>query len=72
MTYIVMEIQAPKEGTAVTLVTAHDTINNANTKYHAILSVAAESQVYNHSAVLLTSSGDYLKSEGYIHETVAE
>ena len=23
MTYIVMEIQAPKEGTAVTLVTAH-------------------------------------------------
>lgn len=34
--------------------------------------VAAESQVYNHSAVLLTSSGDYLKSEGYTHEQPAE
>lgn len=64
--YIVMEIQ--KNGEVIsTLVTTYSTKNEAEQKYHQILSAAAVSSVDIHSAVMLTETGERLKSESYNH-----
>ena len=69
MKYIVMEIQ--NSGSVATLVTQHDTKNDAEAKFHAVLAAAAISSVPVHSAVLLTDEGVWLRSECYKHEIAA-
>lgn len=61
--YIVLEIQ----DTAV-LVNSYDTRNEAENKYHTILAYAAVSSVEKHCAVMLTTDGDFIKSESFEHE----
>lgn len=61
--YIVLEIQ----DTAV-LVNSYDTRNEAENKYHTILAYAAVSSIEKHSAVMLTTDGDFIKSECFEHE----
>lgn len=64
--FIVMEIQ--KSNTVSTLVSAYDTRNEAENKYHTVLAYAAVSSLSKHSAVMLTEDGDYIKHECFEHE----
>lgn len=64
--FIVMEIQT--SDTVSTLVDSFEERNDAESKYHQILSAAAISTVPKHGAVMLTDEGTRLKNECYIHE----
>ena len=64
--YIVIEIQTST--TVATLVNSYEDRNQAESKYHQILTAAALSSVPKHSAVLMNDVGQTIKSETYIHE----
>lgn len=64
--YIVVEIQTST--TVATLVNSYEDRNQAESKYHQILTAAALSSVPKHSAVLMNDEGQTIKSETYIHE----
>ena len=64
--YIVIEIQT--SNTVATLVNAYEDRNQAESKYHQILTAAALSSVPKHSAVLMNDEGQTIKDETYIHE----
>lgn len=67
--YIVLEIQTTS--TVATLVNAYEDRNQAESKYHQILTAAALSSVPKHSAVLMNDVGQTIKNETYIHEVTA-
>lgn len=67
--YIVLEIQTTS--TVATLVNAYEDRNQAESKYHQILSAAAISAVPKHSAVLMDDTGYTLKRDSYEHEVVS-
>lgn len=64
--YIVIEIQT--SNTVTTLVNSYEDRNQAESKYHQILTAAALSSVPKHSAVLMNDVGQTIKNETYIHE----
>lgn len=68
MTYIVLELQTNTDGTVGNLVYAYTNRNEAEQKYHLVLSAAAVSQLPAHAAVLLTGDGRTLASQCYRHE----
>lgn len=71
MLFIVIEVQS--DGTAAsTLVNSYADRNQAESKFHQILTAAAVSSVPIHSAVLMTDRGKTLKTETYTHEEVEE
>ena len=65
--YIVLEIQT--SSTVATLVNSYSDRNQAESKYHQLLSAAALSSVPKHSAVLMDDVGETIKMDSYIHET---
>lgn len=65
--YIVLETQTDTNGTVGTLITSYENRNDAESKYHNILTAAAISEVPLHYAFLLTDEGYTIKSEGYDH-----
>lgn len=68
MKYLVIEIQ--KTGNVMSnLAYAYDNRNEAEGKYHLILSSAAVSNVNVHAAVLLDEEGNFLESKCYKHES---
>lgn len=67
--YIVLEIQTST--TVATLVNSYEDRNQAESKYHQILTAAALSSVPKHSAVLMDEIGQTIKNETYIHEVTA-
>ena len=67
MKYLVIEIQHNQDGTVGNFVFAYDDRNQAESKYHSILASAAVSQVYIHSAVLMTSTGVQVAHQSYTH-----
>lgn len=67
--YIVLEIQT--SNTVATLVNSYEDRNQAESKYHQILTAAALSSVPKHSAVLMNDEGQTIKDETYIHEVTA-
>lgn len=71
MKYIVIEIQTNVDGTVGNLVYSYDNRNDAESKYHAVLSAAAISTLPVHSATLLTNEGFTLANECYKHEVNA-
>lgn len=65
--YVVIELQ--KNGDSIAnIVTSHDVRDDAESKYHQILSAAAISTVELHSAVMLNENGNPIKHEVYKHE----
>ena len=66
MRYVVVELQDNGPSVA-NLVNSYESVNQAEQKYHQVLSAAAVSQVPVHSAVMLNSEGMYIKSESYKH-----
>lgn len=67
--YIVIELQKVN-GQVANIVTAHDTLNDAESKYHAVLSAGAVSSVEIHSAVLISEEGFPMRHECYKHDAV--
>ena len=67
MKYLVIELQENQDGTVGNIVTSYDDINKAESKWHTIMSAAALSTLPYHSAVILTSRGDMIKSGCYEH-----
>ena len=63
--YLVIEIQKTQEGQVSHLVTTHDSLSEAESKFHNILMYAAQTQLASHSATILTDDGYALRREFY-------
>lgn len=70
MTYIVIETQTNDGITAIVPPLTYTDRNEAESKFHNILSFAATSSVEEHTAMLLTSDGRMIRNECYRHTTV--
>ena len=69
--FVVIELQKNGEQLA-SLVTQHDTLFEAESKFHQVLSAAAVSTIEKHSAVLINENGAFLRTECYDHTEAAE
>lgn len=65
MNYIVMEFQTTAADATSTLISVHTTREEAEQKYHMILSAAAVSGLKCHGALLMDSFGMIYKVEHY-------
>lgn len=65
MKYIVLEMQTAVDGTVASIIYQFDTRNEAEAKYHYILSFAAVTTLPCHSASVLTSNGEMIMSTYY-------
>ena len=65
MKYIVSEIQTDSENNVAILNWQFNSINEADSKYYQILSVAAVSSVPTHAAMIFTNEGVKVKSQSY-------
>ena len=68
MAYVVVELQTNSEGQTASIITGHETVEQAYSKYHAVLSAAAVSKVPYHAAVLLDRAGLELAQWCFEHE----
>lgn len=69
MKYIVIELQKNSEGNVANIVTSFDSLAEAESKYHAILSVAAISKIPVHSAIIVSEEGFPVEHKCYKHNT---
>ena len=67
MKYIVIEIQTDSNGTVGILTYSYDNYNEAQSKYHLILSSAAISELPMHAATIITSDGYQHEQKCYSH-----
>lgn len=72
MKYIVIEIQKFDTGAVSTPAWAYDNENSAWSKYHAVLSAAAVSQLPVHSAVIMNETGFCIESKSFEHAQPVE
>lgn len=68
MKYVVIEIQTSAAGAISVLTFNHDTLPEAQSKYHSVLSYAAVSELPMHACALLRSDGATLASEFFSQE----
>ena len=67
MKYIVIELQKNAEGQVSNLVTSHNTLAEAESKYYSILAHAAVSEIPVHSAIIVSEEGFPVKNNCYKH-----
>ena len=67
MKYIVIEMQKNTEGQVANLVTAHNTLAEAESKFYTILASAAINDVPVHSAIIVSEEGFPVKHQCYKH-----
>lgn len=67
MKYIVIELQKNAAGQVSNLVTAHDTLAEAESKFYTILASAAINEVPVHSAIIVSEEGFPVKHQCYKH-----
>jgi hypothetical protein len=65
--YIVIELQKNDQGVVSNIVTAFDTLAEAESKYYTILAAAAISKVPVHSAIIVSEEGFPVKHQCYKH-----
>ncbi len=65
--YIVIELQKDAEGQVSNLVTSHNNLAEAESKYYSILASAAISEVPVHSAIIVSEEGFPVKHNCYKH-----
>lgn len=65
--YIVIELQKNEQGVVSNIVTAFDTLAEAESKYHSILASAAISKIPVHSAIIVSEEAFAVKSQCYKH-----
>lgn len=66
--YVVVELQKSNDTTIASLVTTHQTLPEAESKFHQVLSYAAVSNIPLHSCVLLNEDAYVIKTQSYSHE----
>lgn len=66
--YVVVELQKTSDDAIASLVTTHNTLEEAQSKFHQVLSYAAVSTLPLHSCVLLNEDAYSIKTESYAHE----
>ena len=69
--YIVMEIQKAEERLS-TIVTQHETLQDAKAKYFQVLSAAVNSPLERHFVTILTEKGSSLLNDGFDHKEIGE
>ena len=67
MKYIVIELQKNSDGAVANLVTAHNSLAEAESKYYTILASAAINDVSVHSAIIVSEEGFPVKYQCYKH-----
>lgn len=67
MKYIVIELQKNAEGVLTNLVSTHETLAEAESKYYTVLSYAAVSEIPVHSAIIVSEEGNPVKYNSYKH-----
>lgn len=67
MKYIVIEMQKNAEGQVANLVTDHNTLAEAESKFYTILASAAINDVPVHSAIIVSEEGFPVKHQCYKH-----
>ena len=65
--YIVIELQKNTEGVVSNIVTSHNSLAEAESKYYTILAGAAISEVPVHSAIIVSEEGFPVKHQCYKH-----
>ena len=71
--YIVLEIQEQTEGCIPNTITyTAETLDEAKSKYHYVLSYASVSELYRHGAIIMRTDGRYIDNESYLHLTQPE
>lgn len=66
--YIVIELQKNTEGVVSNLVTSHNTLAEAESKFYSILAAAAVSTAPVHSAVIVSEEGFPVANKCYKHQ----
>ena len=66
--YVVIELQKMSDTQLANIVTSHSTLQEAESKYHQVLSAAAISHVPLHSCAMLNEDAYLVKAESYSHE----
>ena len=66
--YIVIELQSNTDGVVSNLVTSHNTLAEAESKFHSILASAAINEVPVHSAIIVSEEGFPVAHKCYKHE----
>lgn len=72
MKYLVIEIQTNADGKIGILTFSYDDRNEAESKYHAVLSAAAISALPMHTCDLIQADGVLLARQSYVHEQATE
>ena len=67
MSYIVIELQKNAEGQVSNIVTEHNTLAEAESKYYSILASAAINEVPVHSTIIVSEEGFPVKHNCYKH-----
>jgi hypothetical protein len=65
--YIVIELQKNADGAVANLVTSHNTLAEAESKYYSVLAAAALSTIPVHSAIIVSEEGFPVKNQCYKH-----
>lgn len=63
--YIVIELQKNTDGKVAHLVTEHNTLAEAESKFYSVLAYAAVSEISVHSAAVLTEEGISVLNKTY-------
>ena len=66
--YIVIELQTNADGVVSNLVTSHNTLAEAESKFHSIMASAAVNDVPVHSAIIVSEEGFPVAHKCYKHE----
>ncbi len=65
--YIVIELQKNAEGVVSNIVTSHNNLAEADSKYYSVLASAAVSQIPVHSAIIVSEEGFPVRHQCYKH-----
>ena len=68
MNYIVIEMQTNNGTTALVPPVTYSDRNQAESKFHQVLTAAAVSSVEEHVAIMLAEDGQLIRRECYRHE----
>lgn len=66
--FVVLELQTNKDGSVGSLIYTYNSRAEAESKYHAVLSAAAISNIPVHTAVMMDNRGMNIFSQHYLHE----
>lgn len=64
---VVIELQKMSDSQVANIVTAHQSRNEAEQRYHQVLAAAAVSTLPQHAATMLEDTGYLIKNECYTH-----